>query len=763
MEGIKIEMLNKDIPKITIIIFFLHFTLSYSYAEFTGNIMQNWSKSTYEVKNVSKQESSYYNINTLLNYYHPFTNTFSFSSSLRTFYRINNYQDPTNERKDKYYEVSPDFVFYLTNPVYQIRIGNIISYKKFDSSVKTQNQERKENFYYTTFNLTPYKLPSLFLNTNYKNTSETLGNLTKESKSSDFLLTSNYNFDYKKLRGSYYLSYFMVNLSTPDEEIYKTKGKTLSGSFDLNYSDSYLKAFINPYLSYRMTFSQSKNQWFSKSKEANILIDGTGLYANGSLSDPFPYLLNATPELTNKDYSNATNINLKDLYQNIGIKFIVPSQITKIRLYIKEYLPDLQWKIFIANDPIIGYQSWTEISGFNIATGIYDNINNIYYIDFIFINPVESQYIKVVNQNSSAQNAYITEIEAYQKKVFTTGEASQEYHSIIEEFNFSLRHNITEKLSIDEGFYLRRMEYGDFDQWSSLGKVFSSFNNLSKKKIGEPYIEINRGYFGNLRYNIKVNLQSSLSFQRSETVNNIPNRYYSNSYRWSTFYNPLDRLSFVLSLNRVENFLYNEKLDKIQKSTIDDSLILNISSKIYKELQWTSDNGFRKSESYINNSTSKGIFTNHLINIPLTRKVSWYLNTSWERNTVENLNGKTQQSQNYRLSSYITYRPGTALNFSYGLNFNRAKFEKEKKEYFAHNFYINWRITRVLLLTSGLNFYEYKPEGNRGWGINGIISWYPRKFLDFRLMYNLVNTKVDSSMQKETSLENISLWVNFRF
>ncbi len=743
----------------------IFFKIGPVHADFSGNIIQNWDWSTFK-SNETKQERDYYFLLNYFNYNLKLTEYLTFFADLRYFYKKELFSQ-TNQPdiENRYHEFSPSFYLNLNNPLYFFRIGNSLNIKKFESSLRMKEQEFRENLFFIHYNLTPYEFPSIFFQSNYRTTLLKTYSSEKETTTKDYLITSSYNFFFKKLRGSYYLFHSFSEQLTPDEEIYKTNFKTYTGNLELNYSDIYFKGYVKPFLNYRLNFNKNlSDRYFSVSKAYYIPISGgQSFYANGTLSDPYPWDINtykSLPALTDTVF-NSTEINLRDLYRNIVLKFTLPQSVDKIKLYViykGSSFPLYNWKVFKANDPILGIGSWQEIPSFNFNSYLFDPFNNVWAIEFTFFSTQNGQYFKIVNLNNSLNiDVFVAEMEVYEKKVLT-GEKKihQENDFFQEEVNFLLSHDLTPKLTLDEGVYLRRFQSGRFSLFSPIGKVWSSFSETpSRKKIQEePFVEINRLYYASLRYLIKPNLQTNVRIQKNEVLNNQPNRYETRNYNWSFTYAPLERLNFLLSLIRTENYLYDQMNDEMMKATRDDSLILNINTKIYKEVQWVSDNGVRRSENYISNSTQRGFFTNHLINIPLTRRLIVYANCNFERNILEQDSGERSYSSS-KYSFFATYRPGAAINFSYSFSYQKA----EETKSILNNLYLNWRITRAILLDTGLGMQKSEPGDVKSWSLYGNLVWYPRKFMDLRLIYNFSSYE---QITKTTS-QDIGLWLYLRF
>lgn len=735
--------------------------------ELTGNINQSWNWSTVKTDGTRSETdssflSSYFNYNLKLN------EKLSFMADLRYFYRKQEFsQSNVPSVEDKYREVSPGFSLTLNNPIYFIRLGHLLNVRNFESSVRERKQEMRENLTYFHYNLTPYDFPTFYFQYNHRSAVTETYTYQKETTSKDYLLSSSYNFFYKKIRGSYYLTHSYSEVSTPDEAINKTRLKNYTGSLELNYGDSFFKGYFQPVVSYRLNFNKNISDWFSQQKEAYIpLRGGSGYYSNGTILDPYPWnitLYTSLPALTDNVFLS-TGINLKDPYKNMVIKFTIPQSVDLLKLYViandtlpSELLDLNNWKIFKANDPIISNSTWQEIliSGMNSA--IYDPFNNVWVIEFIFSSTQSAQYFKVVNRNNLlVKDVYVAEMEVYEKRVFEKGKAHQEFDNLYEEVNTAFKHDLTSRLTLEEGIYLRRTQSGKFSLFSPLGKVWNSFSETpsERKSPDDPFIEVNRLLYGALRYRIRENLQTFVRVQKNEVLNNQPNQYESRSFNWSFNYVPLERLTLLLSLNRIENYLYNPDRDEVEKATRDDTLVLNINTKLYKEVQWVWDNSLRRSENYISNSTTRAFSMTHLINVPLTRRVSVYINYGFDRTAIQQEpQDRSYTSQKYGI--FVTYRPGSALNLSYNFNYQKA----EENRSITQNMYVNWRITRAVLLNSGIGFSETKPDGTKTWNFNGNLVWYPRKFLDFRLIYNLSSYK----QEKKTASQNIGLWLNFRF
>lgn len=482
-----------------------------------------------------------------------------------------------------------------------------------------------------------------------------------------------------------------------------------------------------------------------------------GLYANGSGISPYVDVLSPLGALNDNDYVNATVANLRNPYQNIGFDLGLPKAIKKIVFYLKTNtsspisLHSILSSLFLFSSNFMAVGLWQDITSSvsSIYYTLFDPINLIYKVEVYFHTPQMARYFRIVNMvGSISEDYWITEIEAYEGIPFDK-KATIRFDSLQEEINFMVSHDVTSRLTIEEGGYVRRSEAGRFTITSELGKVFSSFSgDIEKSKIGEPFISVSRNYFAGVRYRFADNLSTSLRLQRSENVDSSPISYKTDNINFSAYYSPLERLSITCSIDHFKNYLDGEKFSEFSTGTF------SVSSKLYRDLQLNMDFGARMGKSYRDDSKSSQYFLTGFITAPLT--MSLYLNTNFsiEKSKSETKMAETESTAK-TLNAYLSYRLGASMNLSYSLGLR----DSDGNTSFSQSLYMNWRITPKILMNAGVSYYDSGGAMGESRNYYMNISWFPRSFLEIRLMYNMAEYKT----AKDTKNEQLGVWVNYRF
>ncbi|MGB9667993.1 MAG: hypothetical protein ACPLSJ_00605 [Thermosulfidibacteraceae bacterium] len=732
--------------------------VGYGRGEVDGYIDQYWTWSRQKEEGRLTEKADSYNQIASITLTHLFTQYLGLYGELKRFYRDYDLRQSNSiYREDKGCDWSSNIYLFLNNPLYQVRVGNTAYWRTYETT-GVKERKNRDNLFFIQFNLIPYDFPSLYFQFNKRSFYDEYGNQSKKTGSDEYFLNSAYSFSISDLRGSYYLTYRTVDTDTPKESIYNTRNKVFSGSFDLNYSRTFLKEFLRPSLSYRLSFTKSDTTYLSRSSVGSIRLIGSGIAANGTTFDPYPYNLSSFFPITDGAYSTATSINLKDPYRNVGIAFSQPQRVGKIILYVmtndnnaalKLSVGSL-WKVFSTNSMI----TWVDITGNVIAinTTLYDPLNRVYAVEFLFGIPVEASYFKVVNINyvDPIGDYFVTEIEAYSDIRFGARRATMENSNIDEEINFFLSHKITDKFSLEEGISSRRSSSGDFSPFTKLGEVFSSITgDLERRKQDEPFIRVSRNYYVSGKYNFYNSLFTYFRLSRSENLSNIGDKYSTNSYGVGLNWSPLPRLFLAFTLDRFDNY------SKDNKTSTTTTGVFSVNTQLYRQLQLNSQIAASVNKVYTNNETSYNYMWTTYISAPITRQLYMNANFGLQRLQTDKENGSSSTFTVTRTNFSLSYRPGAAVNINYSFDWSK----EEEKRTFSQLLSLSWRVYPRVTFTGGLSWYDSKNPDSKFLSGNVNIFWLLRDFLDLRFNYNFNIYKEI----KERRGDFISLWISLRF
>jgi hypothetical protein len=206
----------------------------------------------------------------------------------------------------------------------------------------------------------------------------------------------------------------------------------------------------------------------------------------------------------------------------------------------------------------------------------------------------------------------------------------------------------------------------------------------------------------------------------------------------------LPTLDTNLSLIRSDNYTFGEK------ESTNDSVLLSIVSKIYRDVNMVTDATYTKSKSYVTDTQSDTTSIRASIDANFTRKLygNFLFGLSWTSSDGTSTNTKEG-------ATLITYRPGRFINITGSLRVSDIDSDTTTSE----GILIDWLPVPALRLNLNYlhTYSELEPLTSDSLSWYGI--WYITKFIDLQLTYVYTRNK----QEKEDTSYNIGANLNCRF
>jgi hypothetical protein len=559
-------------------------------------------------------ETETLNHNLYLNFQKSITSMLSYEVNLRT-----NFSDSDltvsdeDTTKDYLTSIEPSIDFLFGNPMYGLS-GGYRHQEQWTTALLTNDSKTTTEFYYSRFNLSPQALPSLNIQFDKKKRFDHLDDMELDNSDTSYSAGSAYTLPSRDVKLRYNLNYSRIINRTP---LSTTTSKTVNDNFNGNYNIGYTGLFWNN----NVTYSASYQGNFSRNKTEQFVIQ-TDTVLNKRTPLAGLYALNPNPDtgevntennLINNDYNTAiASINIgTGMNHNIGIWVPIQSSIDRLYIYVNENVSNdtnLQstsnWRLYKSNSNVPG-TTWTNIStNINKVVITADTLNNIYRYEIVFSTPQSASYFKVVNLNTvnaiGLGDVFVTEIEAYGTDFLDEVIDTTVTTTFTQGVNLSTGVKLMTKLNFLLHYTLNRTDENPISTSKSIGGIFE--NIYSDSVSGEK-----SDFTSNIRRNYGVSstwlthrlLTTTFRVQRNESFDNKEETDISyNTYNISFNSAPLPSLDTNLSLIRSDSFTFNEK------DTINNSLLLSIGSKLYRDVNMITDIGYTRSKSFINETSS---------------------------------------------------------------------------------------------------------------------------------------------------------------
>ncbi len=695
-------------------------------------------------------ESLFTNLN--LSFTKPITTFANYQLYLRARLRDTDTTDAEgNTTSQKIKELEPSIQFNLNTPFYKFRVGYRVNERDVNSDTTSEGKKR-DQLLYSFLGITPYNLPSLYLQIYKQKVDDEIGAGTEDMDSLRYTLSSYYKYNKRGFKFEYNLTYTDTRKETPGSTIFESRTKTFSGLYEVAYSTHFWEDALTIFGSYKGSYTWNKNKEFS-SETGDVLVERNpfgGFYALGTVVQPSVDYLSSQSSLVDNDLQTGiSSINLtNDRYHNIGIGVSSLDSVDMIYLYVNRDVssdPNLSnmsnWKVYRSNVNASG-ATWTEVPLRSLSVTLYDPLNNIYRYEFEFQTSQNASYFKVVNLDTVSAiipDVLVTEIEAHGiETIPTTGEIIDINKSFQQEVSLNANYRILKNLYSTFSIYTKRVDTDMPSFFTAFGKVFQNIiSDPGTDTSAEHRIDVTRSYAAGLRWEPHRLLTTEARVQRYEVVDNKGDKdYLSNSYSLSFVSAPLDTLTATLTLLRTDSFKFNEK------QTTNDSVILSVNTRLYWNVNLTKEIGFRKTRSYTGDTETKTTFMTGTVDARLTDKLTSYLtyNFNWVSTDAGSYTSKGA-------TLVLNYRPGRLFNISGTFSIKKVRDDTSTSEGTT----ISWQPVRKLKLDVAYLHSKVEPGPTTVDSYSTGGTWYITKFLDFRLTYGY-NKTVNSAVEESYNL-----------
>ena len=688
------------------------------------NLVGNSSESFEDGKKISATEM--YNKNLYLKLDKSITPMLFYQMNLRTNLSDTDVTDSDGiTEKTSMRRLEPALDLTLRNLMYDVSVG-LRRQEEWSSESLTDETRETSEFYYTRFNLSPVSLPSLSPNIDrqkdydYPPSRET--DLTKDSYS----IGSSYDLPSSDMKFTYNLNFAHSEDKTPLSTTYKTINDNFNGNYALGYNGHFWGEKARYALGYQGNYSRNENQQFltQTGSFANMRTTIETLKSTDSTPETDPLLITSQSQLLhNGEYLNdATGIKLNSLYQNIGI-LIIMKEVDTLYIYYKNngQANQVTWRVYWSSNNV----GWNFINETTVSPAL-DTAKDAYRYK-ISLPATSAIYFKAVNMNTVPQvggsDVEITEIEAWgTDEVLDT-------HTVATSSSFNQGLNITAsvkpqaRLSFAFNYSLDRADQNPVSIGSSMWGIVSNILTDSVSGNEDDFrSNIGRNYGLTALWLTHPLLTTTMRYQRNENFDNTGDTDSdSNTYNISFNYIPLPTLDTTLSLIRSDRYDFNEK------DSTNNSVMLSIGSRLYRDVNMITDMGYTRSESYTTGSNVSSYSISGTLDALITRKLSGTMNYSYN----ETLSDDTTSTSKEAMTT-LNYQPGKLINFSG--NFSIADSQGDITT--SEGLLMDWLPLPALRFNVGYRHTDSEPGPVISDTISGYGIWYLTKFADVRFSYS---------------------------
>jgi hypothetical protein len=213
---------------------------------------------------------------------------------------------------------------------------------------------------------------------------------------------------------------------------------------------------------------------------------------------------------------------------------------------------------------------------------------------------------------------------------------------------------------------------------------------------------------------------------------------------------PLPTLNANLNLIRNDSFSFDAK------QSVDNSALLNISSKLYQGINMTTDIGYddlkafpsststaattasstttTSSTTATSSTTTTTQYIKGIIDATLTPKLFSVLSYGINDSTAAGVVTDTQQG-----SLSITYRPGKLINLSSSFNISEGGGTNTK----TAGLLFDWLLLPAIKLNANYQYVDSTTSSGLSVSdvYNGYMNWYITKFMNLQLSYAYMQTR----------------------
>jgi hypothetical protein len=339
-----------------------------------------------------------------------------------------------------------------------------------------------------------------------------------------------------------------------------------------------------------------------------------------------------------------------------------------------------------------------------------------------------ASFFKAVNSNTippvAGNEVEVSEIKVFDIETITeTGTVTDVNNFFNQGINLVANVRPVPKLSFSLNYFINRSDQNPISIWNSIGGVFS---NLVSKSINDDdrlISNVLRVYGASSEWLTHRLLTTTLRFQRNEAFDNRNETdFSSNTYSLSFNSVPLPTLDANLSLIRSDNYTF------AAKETTNNSVLLSIVSKLYRDVNMVTDMGYTQSKSHITAIKSDTTSIRGSIDAYLTPKLYGSLIYGFSRvSSSDNTSADTTEGQ-----TIITYRPGRFINITGTLRAMDIDGDTTTSE----GILIDWLPLPALRLNLNYLHSNSDTEPTMSNLLSTYLIWYITKFLDLQVTYS---------------------------
>jgi hypothetical protein len=333
--------------------------------------------------------------------------------------------------------------------------------------------------------------------------------------------------------------------------------------------------------------------------------------------------------------------------------------------------------------------------------------------------------------------------------------ASSNTQSTVTSFNQGLNINANvrpqAKLGFTFNYSLDRADQNPVSLGSSMSGVISNiFTDSISGDEDDFSSNITRNYGVTTTWLTHAFLTTTLRFQRNENFDNLKEiDTDSNTYHISFNYIPLPTLDASLSLIRSDRYSFSEK------NSTNNSALLSIGSRLYRDVNMITDFGYTKSRSFISDTEVSAYSINGNLDALITRELSGTMSYGYDRTSSDSINSISKEAM-----ATLNYQPGRFINFSGNYSISDSDGDKTISE----GLLMDWLLLPAIRLNLSYNHTDSEPGPVISDTLSGYGIWYITKFADVRLSY--AYTKQEETVITEshkTESHNLNTNLNCRF
>jgi len=677
--------------------------------------------------------------------------------------------------------IEPALDISLRNPMYGLSAG-YRRQEQWSTAHIIENSRRTNEFYYSRFDITPYKLPSLSLQFDRQSNYDHLSPRSTDNTSTTYTGTSAYSLQYKDLKFTSNIAYTHNINEMPTSVTSKSKNDSFNGSYYFNYNKSFWSGKVNVSSGYQGNYVWNKNEQFI-TQTGSVAFERTpslGLYGSGTQLQQTADTLVSTITLSDNIYNtpattSAGTINIGqngNKFHNIGIQlFSSEKPVDTLIIYVQNANKNItsdtiltnpnNWKVYRSdfNLPF----TWTEITIQTVTLSLFvDPVNNpdnnIYRYEIKFSAPQNHLYFRAINMdNASVSDVLVTEIEAFGTDVIPqSGKLADESTFFTQGVNLNASLRPINNLTFSFNYFINRADQSPKSVLDSIGGIFANMFSKSTTEAEEKLrSNISRNYGASSTWLAHRLLTTTLRFQRSEAFDNRNETdISSNTYSLTFSSSPLPTLETNLSWIKSYSYSFDEKQSQ------NDLYLLSIGSKLYKDVNMITDLGYTQSKTYPVSLQPSAADGTQPAATSATESSTRYIRGTLDARLTPKLSGNLTYGFSWTSGSTssssqeggvaLTYRPGQFINFSGTFKISDADGNTSTTE----EFLVDWLPLRVIRLNLNYQHSSTEPESVTTDSLGGYAIWYITKFLDVQL----TSTYTRSINEKKT--ENYSFGGN---